>query len=42
MTLTGNWVKDPAGTLVLNWTAGEAPVRHRRKPPHRSQGRHRD
>jgi hypothetical protein len=28
MTLTGTWTKDPAGFLVLNWTAGEAPVRY--------------
>jgi hypothetical protein len=32
MTLTGTWVNHPAGTLVLTWTTGEAPVRHRQKP----------
>ena len=32
MTLTGTWATNPAGTLVLKWTADEAPVRHRQKP----------
>jgi hypothetical protein len=42
MTLTGTWVKDPAGSLVLKWTTDEVPLRHRRKPPNGSEGRHRD
>ena len=32
MTLTGTWIKTPAGTLVLKWTPGQAPVRHLHKP----------
>jgi hypothetical protein len=32
MTLTGTWITNPAGTLVLKWTASEAPVRHRHRP----------
>jgi len=32
MTLTGTWIKNPVGTLVLTWTPSEAPVRHRHKP----------
>jgi hypothetical protein len=42
MTLTSTWIKNPAGTLVLKWTAGEAPVRHRHTPQNTSGGRHRD
>jgi hypothetical protein len=36
MTLTGTWIKNPAGTppLILKWAPGEAPVRHRRNPHH--------
>jgi hypothetical protein len=26
MTLTCTWVKDPAGALVMTWTADEAPL----------------
>jgi hypothetical protein len=32
MTLTGTWIKTPAGTLVLKWTPAQAPVRHLHKP----------
>jgi hypothetical protein len=39
MTLTGTWVNNPAGCLVLNWTAGEVRLRHRRKPPNRKEGK---
>jgi hypothetical protein len=44
MTLTGTWAKDGTGALVMTWTTGEVPVRHRRKPhkPGISEGRHRD
>jgi len=44
MALTGTWVKDPTGALVLKWTADDAPVRHRRHPPAPglSEGKHRD
>ena len=44
MTLTGTWAKHRAGALALKWAAGDAPVRHRRKPhnPGISEGRHHD
>jgi hypothetical protein len=42
MTLTGTWMKNPAGTLALKWTASRAPVRHRHKPRNTSETRHRD
>ena len=44
MTLTGTWITNPDGTLALKWTAGQAPVRHRRKPhtPGISERSHRD
>jgi len=44
MALTGTWVKDRTGALVMKWTVDEAPVRHRRHPPTPgiSEGRHRD
>ena len=32
MTLTGTWIKTPAGTLALKWTPAQAPVRHLHKP----------
>ena len=34
MALTGTWIKNPAGPppLILKWTAGEVPVRHRQTP----------
>jgi hypothetical protein len=37
MTLTGTWLKTPAGTLVLKWTADEAPHRSAADPS--GQGR---
>jgi hypothetical protein len=44
MTLTGTWAKHRTGALALQWTARDAPVRHRRTPPTPgiSEGRHRD
>jgi len=42
VALTGTWIKNPAGTLALTWTAGHAPVRHRHKPQNTSEGSHRD
>jgi len=44
MTLTSTWINDRTGALVLKWTVGEAPVRHRRHPHHPgiSEGKHRD
>jgi hypothetical protein len=44
MTLTGTWTTNPARTLVLKWTAGEAPVRPREKPstPDISERSHHD
>jgi len=32
MTLTGTWIKTPAGTLALKWTPAQAPVRHLHQP----------
>jgi len=44
MTLTGTWINNRAGILVLKWTAGEVPVRHRHKPhrPRIGESRHND
>jgi hypothetical protein len=40
MTLTCTWVKDPAGSLVMKWTVDEVPMRQRRNPQNKSEGRH--
>jgi hypothetical protein len=39
MTLTCTWVKDPAGSLVMEWTIDEVPMRQQRRPQNMSEGR---
>ena len=43
MALTGAWVKDRTGALVMKWTVDEAPMLHRKLHiPGISEGRHSD
>jgi len=42
MPLTGTWSTNPAGTLVLTWTARHTPARHRHKPQNIGETSRRD